>query len=224
MPDVFPVRVGRIKMPIPRKPDVAGSHLSQVPCFTLGTVIATPTGEVPIQNIAIGDRVITRDNGVQKVAWVGKKEITGAQMTKSHHLKPVMIKAGALGNGLPERDMMVSPNHRMLVSSKLTQLYFEENEVLAPAKHMIGAAGIQIIDAIRLTYFHFMFEGHQAVLANGTWTESFHANDFSLKAVGNSQRNEIFELFPELSTEKGLRDYEAVRRVLSRRETTKIFH
>ena len=196
----------------------------RVACFTPGTLIATPLGEVFVQDLKIGDRVITRDSGVQKIVWTGHKAINGSDLANSSHLKPVMIKAGALGYGLPEQDMMVSPNHRMLVSSKLTQLYFEESEVLAAAKHMVGVAGIQVVDVIRMTYIHFMFEKHEAVLANGTWTESFHPNDYSLKAVGNSQRNEIFELFPELATDKGLKDYEAVRRVMNRDETNRLFH
>lgn len=114
--------------------------------------------------------------------------------------------------------MLVSPNHRVLVASELTQLYFEEREVLAAAKHMTGTDGIHALDVMNTTYVHFMFERHEVVLSNGAWTESFQPGDYSLKGIGNSQRNEIFELFPELATQEGRGDYTAARRMLKKHE------
>ena len=189
-----------------------------IPCFTPGTTIATPKGERLVEDLKPGDRIITRDNGIQEIAWVGHKEITGKQLVKNPHLRPILIKAGALGNGLPERDMMVSPNHRLLVASELTQLYFEENEVLAAAKHMVGAPGIHAVDVMQTTYVHFMFAQHEVVLSNGAWTESFQPGDYSLKGIGNSQRNEIFELFPELKDRGGLDNYQSARKSLKKYE------
>ena len=189
-----------------------------IPCFTPGTTIATAKGERLVEELTIGDRIITRDNGIQEIAWVGHKEMTGKQLVQNPHLKPILIKAGALGNGLPERDMMVSPNHRVLVASDLTQLYFEENEVLAAAKHMVGANGIHAIDVMQTTYVHFMFERHEVILSNGAWTESFQPGDYSLKGIGNSQRNEIMEIFPELATKTGLKEYQSARKALKKHE------
>ena len=189
-----------------------------IPCFTPGTTIATAKGERLVEELVEGDRIITRDNGIQEIAWVGRKEMTGKQLVQNAHLKPILIKAGALGNGLPERDMMVSPNHRVLVASELTQLYFEENEVFAAAKHMVGAQGIHAVDVMSTTYVHFMFERHEVVLSNGAWTESFQPGDYSLKGIGNSQRNEIMELFPELNTKTGLEGYQSARKALKKHE------
>lgn len=189
-----------------------------IPCFTPGTTIVTAKGERLVEELKVGDRIITRDNGIQEIAWVGHKEMSGKQLVQNPHLKPILIKAGALGNGLPERDMMVSPNHRVLVASELTQLYFEENEVLAAAKHMVGAQGIHAVDVKSTTYVHFMFERHEVVLSNGAWTESFQPGDYSLKGIGNSQRNEIMELFPDLATKKGLEGYQSARKALKKHE------
>ena len=189
-----------------------------IPCFTPGTTIATAKGERLVEELVEGDRIITRDNGIQEIAWVGRKEMTGKQLVQNPHLKPILIKEGALGNGLPERDMMVSPNHRVLVASDLTQLYFEENEVLAAAKHMVGAKGIHAVDVMSTTYVHFMFERHEVVLSNGAWTESFQPGDYSLKGIGNSQRNEIMEIFPELATKVGLEGYHSARKALKKHE------
>jgi len=189
-----------------------------IPCFTPGTMIATPRGERAVEELEVGDRIITRDNGIQEIAWVGHKPISGTQLIQNPHLQPILIKRGALGHGLPERDMMVSPNHRVLVSSEKTQLYFEESEVLAAAKHMAGADGIHAVDVMQTTYIHFMFERHEVVLSNGAWTESFQPGDYSLKGIGNSQRNEIFDLFPELETKAGLENYHSARKSLKKHE------
>jgi len=189
-----------------------------VPCFTPGTMVATPTGERPVEDLRAGDKIITRDNGIQEICWTGQKALNGVELQQAHHLRPVLIRAGALGNGLPERDMMVSPNHRMLVASDRTALYFEEREVLVSAKHLLNSNGIQNVDVIGTTYIHFMFEQHQVVLANGAWTESFQPGDYTLDGMGNAQRTEIFELFPELATREGRESYNAARKILKRHE------
>ncbi len=189
-----------------------------IPCFTPGSMIATPKGEVPVETLKAGDRVITRDNGIQEIAWVGRKDLGFKEIAANEHLRPVLIRAGALGNGLPERDMMVSPNHRMLVANDRTALYFDEREVLAAAKHLVDSSRIMTVEPMGVSYIHFMFEHHEVVLSDGAWTESFQPGDYSLKGVGNAQRQEIFELFPELESRAGLEDYTAARRILKKHE------
>ena len=189
-----------------------------VPCFTPGTKIATPKGERLVEELEEGDRVITRDNGIQEIRWVGHKGMDWKALEANKHLKPVLIQAGSLGNGLPERDMLVSPNHRVLVANDRTALYFEEREVLVSAKHLVDNKGIHRVDTMGTTYIHFMFDHHEVVLSDGAWTESFQPGDYSLKGIGNAQRNEIFELFPQLETAEGIEDYTAARRTLKAHE------
>lgn len=189
-----------------------------IPCFTPGTLIATPRGEVPAESLRVGDQVITRDNGIQEIRWLGQKALTWYDLAANPHLKPVLIRQGSLGNGLPERDMMVSPNHRMLVANDRTSLYFDEHEVLVSAKHLVANDGIGAVDAAGTTYIHFMCDRHEVVLSNGSWTESFQPGDYTLKGMGNAQRAEIYDLFPELKTEAGRDSYQAARRVLKRHE------
>ncbi len=189
-----------------------------IPCFTPGTLIATPRGERLVEELKEGDRIITRDNGIQEIRWVGHKKMKGVDLVRNPHLKPILIKAGALGGGLPERDTMVSPNHRLLISGDQSQLYFEEREVLAAAKHMVGSDGIVAVDVMSTTYIHFMFDRHEVVLSNGAWTESFQPGDYSLKGIGGGQRAEIFELFPELKDSDGRDGYTAARKVLKKHE------
>ena len=189
-----------------------------IPCFTPGTMIATPKGEVAAEHLKAGDRIITRDNGIQEIRWVGQKALGWRDLHVNPHLKPVLLRQGSLGNGLPDRDMLVSPNHRLLVANDRTALYFDEHEVLVAAKHLVTSAGIAAVDSVGTTYIHFMFDRHEVVLSNGAWTESFQPGDYTLKGMGNAQRSEIFELFPDLKTEAGLEDYQAARRTLKRHE------
>ncbi len=189
-----------------------------IPCFTPGTVIATPRGERRVEDLQVGDRIITRDNGLQEIRWVGQRDLTGQDLVASPHLKPVLIRAGSLGHGLPERDLLVSPQHRMLINSERASLYFEEREVLAAAKHLTGLEGVDVVESSSVSYLHFMFDQHEVVLSNGSWTESFQPGEQVLDGMGTDQRDEIFDLFPELREKEGLENYQAARRSLKKHE------
>lgn len=189
-----------------------------VPCFTPGTRIATPRGECAVEDLRVGDRVITRDNGLQEIRWIGQCTLTDEELRKAPHLRPVMIRAGALGRGLPLHDMLVSPQHRMLLNSERAALYFEEREVLASAKHLTGMDGVDVAAACATTYVHFMFDQHEVVLSNGAWSESFQPGAQVLDGLGDAQRDEIFELFPDLRDRQGIEGYQAARRSLKKHE------
>ncbi len=210
------------------KGHVTGSYTFEniecVPCFTPGTLIATPRGEVPVEDLGEGDLVITRDNGLQPVRWAGHRMLDYATLMRNEHLRPVLIERGSLGHGLPERDMLVSPNHRMLVANERTALYFDEHEVLVAAKHLINHRSVRSVQSLGVAYLHFMFDRHEVVLANGAWTESFQPGDYSLKGVGNSQRNEIYELFPELKEKAALDRFVTARKTLKRHEASLLLH
>lgn len=169
-----------------------------MPFFTPGTVILTPAGESPVENLSIGDQVVTRDRGAQKIRWIGQKVLDYAHLASNPHLRPVLVRQASLSAGLPERDLMISPNHRIMIERTRTALFLSEQEALVAAKHIVDSKGIRQVDVLGVTYVHFMCDRHEVVMANGIWLESFHTADPSLGAVGNAQRNEIFELFPDL--------------------------
>jgi len=194
------------------------TDIEHLPCFTPGTAIATPFGERLVEELQVGDKVLTRDNGIQTIRWVGRRNMSRAELLVAPHLKPVLVKAGSLGKGLPERDMLVSPNHRMLVANERTMLYFEEHEVLVAAKHLVDNRGVKTVEVLGTSYIHFMFDRHEVVLANGAWTESFQPGDMTLGGMGNAQRLELFEVFPELRHAEGIEAYGAARRTLKRHE------
>ncbi|MEB8389197.1 Hint domain-containing protein [Rhodobacteraceae bacterium KMM 6894] len=189
-----------------------------IPCFTPGTVIATPKGERLVEDLQVGDRVITRDNGLQEIRWLGRRDLAGTELLQAPHLKPVLIRAGSLGRGLPERDLLVSPNHRVLINNEKSALYFEDREVLASAKHLTGLEGVDAVDTGAISYIHFMFDQHEVVLSNGSWTESFQPGEQTLDGMGVEQRDEIYHLFPELRDIAGIEAYQAARRSLKKHE------
>jgi len=201
-----------------RDPKQGDGTVTTSPCFTPGTRIATPTGERLVEDLQVGDRVVTRDNGIQNIRWVGSRYITDRALQRSEHLKPVLIAQGALGDGVPERDMLVSPNHRILVANDKTALHFDESEVLVAAKHLTGLKGVNIVDVAQTTYIHLMFDQHEVILSDGAWSESFQLTDHSLAGIGNAQRQEIIELFPELATDNGGEAHTLARRSLTRDE------
>ncbi|SHI49590.1 Ca2+-binding protein, RTX toxin-related [Shimia gijangensis] len=197
---------------------IAFGQIENIICFTPGTTVLTPTGEVLVENLKIGDKVVTRDNGLQTIRWTGNKKLSGTDLLARPKLRPVMIRKGSLGSNLPERDMMVSPNHRMLLVSQQAQLLFEETEVLIAAKHMTHMPGVQQVKTSGVEYVHFLCDNHEVVLANGTWSESFQPGEYSLGSIGAEQRNEIYDLFPELKEREGLDSYTAARMTLKAHE------
>lgn len=204
------------------KTSTVGTEKPVIACFTPGAKIATLRGETRVENLVAGDKVVTRDNGVQELRWVGQKKIDWRVMTAYPHLKPILIRQGSLGHDLPERDLMISPNHRVLVANKRTALQFDEAEVLVSAKHLVGGVSVQSIDSIGTTYIHFMFDRHEVVLSDGIWTESFQPTDKSLKGFGNSQRAEIFEIFPDLQTAEGRAAFGPARTTLTEDQASQL--
>ena len=195
-----------------------------IPCFTPGTLIATPNGEVAVEALKEGDQVITRDNGLQTIRWVGSRTMTTEDLAEADSLRPILIRAGALSHNQPQRDMVVSPNHRVLVNSARVELLFEENEVLVAAKHLLGLEGVERLGSDAVVYIHIMCDQHEVVLSDGAWTESFQPGDMSLKGVGKEQREEILTIFPELATYDGIEAYVAARRVLKKHEAALLRH
>ncbi len=188
-------------------------------CFTPGAQIMTQHGPRAVETLREGDKVLTRDNGFQELRWSGATTLDPARLVFEERFRPVLIRKDALGEGCPARDMMVSPQHRMLRTGPVAQLYFDENEVLVAAKNLTGMKGIsRVAPQAGVTYIHMLFDRHEVVMADGCWSESFQPGDFSLKGMDRAQRAEILTLFPDLETADGLGNFPAARRSLKAHE------
>lgn len=172
-------------------PTEAADPVDQTICFTSGTQLATTRGARPVDELYIGDLVVTRDHGLQPIRWIGQRKVAGRG-----RLAPIRFAAGVL-NGL-ERPLSVSPQHRILLRSPRAELYFGETEVLVPALHFTGATGVTQDPVEEVTYFHILFDHHEIVYAEGTPTESFHPGDAAISALTAPVREELFSLFPQL--------------------------
>ena len=189
-----------------------------VPCFTPGTMMATARGAVAIETLREGDKVITRDHGYQEIRWIGSRDVDRRWMNKAQHLQPVMIRKDALGEGIPLADMMVSPNHRMLIADANVATYFGDSEVLVAAKHLVGKPGISQANVAEASYIHLMFDRHEVIYANDAWTESFQPGDYVMSTMAEDSRAEIFELFPELEGHVTAGGFDVARRIVRRHE------
>lgn len=178
-----------------------------VACFVQGTGIETTQGTRPIEYLRPGDRVLTQDNGPQEIRWIGRRHIGWDMMTENPHLRPVVIRRGALEGRAPGHDLCVSPNHRILVTDD------HGDEVLAAARLLVGNPGIEEVVAMGVTYFHLMFDRHEIILSDGLWTESFQPTDYALGTVGDGARAEILTLFPELRLPGGTSVYAPARKL-----------
>ena len=151
-----------------------------------------------MEDLGNGDRVFTRDNGYQTLRWVGAKTLSVADLVVNPGLRPIRITRGALGDGLPERDMRVSPQHRMLFVGPRAEMLFGEGEVLVAATHLTLLPGVDQVMACGITYLHLLFDGHEIIRADGAWTESFQPAERTLNALDDAARGEIEDLFPQI--------------------------
>ena len=150
--------------------DVAFVDLNTVPCFTAGTLIETDRGYRRVEGLMVGDTVMTRDNGPQTLRWIGRtlRRAIGADA-------PIEIAANTFGN---HERLVVSPNHRVLVTGCAVELATGETEVLIAAKHLDETGQTRVLaDRSLVLYLHLLFDNHEIVMSNGLASESLFLPD-----------------------------------------------
>ncbi|UWQ16613.1 peroxidase family protein [Jannaschia sp. M317] len=160
------------------------------PCFTPGTLVVTALGKRPIETLRPGARVLTVDHGLQPIRWIGRTTVPARG-----RFAPVRIEAGALDNRAP---LIVSPQHRIVLTSALAEVMFGDADVLVPAIALTGRDGIAQVEGGAVDYIHILFDTHQIVLAGGIPSESFHPGPQAMSAIAAESRSEVLTLFPEL--------------------------
>lgn len=164
------------------------------PCYAPGTLIDTAEGPCAVERLCPGDRVLTLDRGFRPVRWVRSGEAPLEATGKGR--SPVLIRAGALGPVRPGADLVLSPQHRVLVggSSQLTQVF--EAEVLVKAKSLVGLPGIgHLTDGRRVRWIHFACDRHEVVRANGCWSESLLLGPMVLRNMSIPERRVLRRIY-----------------------------
>lgn len=173
-----------------------------VPCFTANSAITTQTGQTLISDLKPGQKIMTRDNGFQALRWIGKRSFGWRALGLNPKVRAITLKAGALGEGRPVRDMTVSPNHKILM---LTQ----SDERLIVAADLLHLDGVFREDGPQVCYYQLLCDTHELLLVDECWSESYRATTAGLAALDDVARAELLELVPDLASGGG--GYAAVR-------------
>lgn len=175
---------------------------TSVPCFCTGTLIDTPSGPRLVEELDSGDLISLHEDGTNTkapVLRVFRRPVSEQELRQHPCLRPIRIVSGALGSGLPRRDLLVSRQHKMLVSSQIAERITGSKDVLVAANKLTALPGIfQDNSTTKVTYFHVLLEDHQVIYAEGAPTESLFVGAHMLKCMSPAARKEIELLFPEL--------------------------
>jgi hypothetical protein len=133
-----------------------------VPCFAAGTRLLTDRGALPVEALTVGDHVLTADGGSAPITWTGLRRVDCRRHCEPGAVLPVCVTAHAFGDGLPGRDLLLSPDHAIFAE-----------DVLIPIKHLIDGAAVRQMEAGQITYVHIELAEHQIVLAEGLPVESY---------------------------------------------------
>ena len=174
-------------------------------CFVDGTTIETTVGAVKVEDLSVGDEVIQADGRPVKVRWIGSHQVHLSDGLANQKLWPVKIAKNALGSGIPNCDLFVSQQHRILVKSKIVKRMFDEDEVLVPAKLLAQSLpGCSIVRLARsFSYLHFACDEHEIVRANGAHAESLYLGEQAEKILGEEQCRELEMIFPNAFPSSG---------------------
>ena len=167
-------------------------------CLTQTAFVSTMGGRRTIGELSVNDMIMTGTGKAEQPKAIMNRVLTGRDLTVQRHLKPILIRAGALGTNLPTHDMMVSPNQRVQVHRDLAPVHVTEEYTFVAAKHLVNNDGVFEMTTTAADFIHICFPGHTAIAINGLWVECFQPNDTSYGSVGNAQWMEVLELFPDL--------------------------
>ena len=158
-------------------------------CFGEGAAIRTPSGDVLVQDLKVGDLVTTMDNGPQRIRWINRRSYDAAALEQHEHLRPVVIRRGVFG---AERNFIVSQQHGILTG--------RNDDHFARAKHLAECTrGVRIAHGKKqVTYIHLMFESHQVIFAENVPSESFFPGPMALKAMQRHDRKAFSKVLPGL--------------------------
>jgi hypothetical protein len=140
----------------------SNSEITAAPCFASGTRILTPRGEVQVQNLKVGDLVITRAGEDKPIIWIGQRMLNLRQHPRPDTVQPIRIDAGAFNDATPNRDLVLSPDHALYLDG-----------FLVPVKALVNGENIVQLNRASVTYYHLELESHEVIFADGTMVETY---------------------------------------------------
>lgn len=161
---------------------------SQPLCFTAGTLIDCPGGPRDIDELGVGDLVMTRDHGPQPIRWIGQRRFAAIG-----RMAPIRIKAGVLN---ATRDLELSPQHRVLIADAMADLLFGEPEVFAAAKSLVDDDRISVRVGGEVAYIHLLCDQHEIITANGVAAETLFLGEITTQTLDPASIAEIDAIFP----------------------------
>ncbi len=179
-----------------------GDPAGGVICFTPGTLIQTEQGPLPVEQVGIGTRLQTKDNGLQAVIWQGQRHVSGARLYAMPHLAPVRLNRSSLGVDIPDNSLLVSPDHRIVLRGERARILFNCQEVLVAARDLVNDREIIVDRQVRgVQYIHLMLPQHEIVFANGVETESFHPLSADLASMASDDLTRLNAVLPDFSSD-----------------------
>ena len=164
--DAYGGAVAGAVSPISQTDNLTMQALGLVACFAGGTGIDTARGRVAVENLAVGDQVRTASGELVGVQWTGHREVDCARHPRGQDVWPVRVVRDAFAPGLPERDLLLSPDHAVFVAGAAAG-------VLIPVRYLINGATIRQEAVARVTYWHVELPRHDVLLAEGLPAESY---------------------------------------------------
>jgi hypothetical protein len=204
-PDYPNLQNGNTKGTVTSLDDTTPLRFPGVICFAHGTRIKTPAGWQPVQNLKSGDLVETIDHGPQPIWFMNQS--THKWSSAPHNDKPICIPSCTLGSNLPENDLYVSPQHRVLLRNSKSG-----EEVLAAAKSLTEIPGVRQMNGKRTAvYFHVILKQHAILNAEGVQAESFYPGELALETLPILQRAALENLMSASSEGDGSNAYAPAR-------------
>lgn len=186
----------------------AREKLAQVACvsFAQGTHITMATGEQrKIEDLRIGDKVLTRDAGVQQIRWIGRSTVRG-----QGPFAPILIRKGAMHN---ENDLILSPDHRLFIYQRSDKLGAGRAELLIKAQHLVNGDTIVRSEGGFVDYYQLLFDQHQIIYAEGIAAESLLVDNRTRAALPEGLAHDLSEALREHAI-SGHLDLEVQERLL----------
>lgn len=170
-------------------------------CFAKGTEIATPRGQRPVEDLRAGDSVLTEDGRSVTIAWIGASCYERQQASREDRLRPVRLRAHAFGPGLPDRELVLSPQHRIVVDGPACELLFGTERAFVVARNLPEPFASMPDPESDVTYFHILLEQHEILVANGLPAESLQPARRMIESLSSDARAGLMAVIDVLGAE-----------------------